>query len=77
MPMPMGPLPPKTIIEEKTVGDPARAEYLESQYKKLKKQLRKQIEYGIAKGGLVIKPYVVVNNQFSQSYICNASSVCF
>ena len=62
IPMPMGPLPPKTIIEEHTVGNPARAEYLESQYKKLKKQLRKQIEYGIAKGGLVIKPYVVVNN---------------
>lgn len=37
----------------------ARAEYLEKQYKKLKKQLRRQLEYGIAKGGLVIKPYVV------------------
>ena len=36
-----------------------RAEYLEKQYKKLKKQLRRQLEYGIAKGGLVIKPYVV------------------
>lgn len=54
-------IPPKTIMEEQPVGDTARAEYLESQYKKLKKQLRKQIEYGIAKGGLVIKPYVVVN----------------
>lgn len=56
------PLPPETIMEEKVLGDPSRAEYLESQYKKLKKQLRKQIEYGIAKGGLVIKPYVVLNN---------------
>lgn len=74
MPMPMGPLPPKTIIEEKTVGDPARAEYLESQYKKLKKQLRKQIEYGIAKGGLVIKPYVVVNNSNDNSESDNAES---
>ena len=55
------PLPPETITEERPVGDTSRAEYLESQYKKLKKQLRKQIEYGIAKGGLVIKPYIVVN----------------
>lgn len=54
-------LPPEKIIEEKPIGDTARAEYLESQYKKLKRQLRKQIEYGIAKGGLVIKPYVVMN----------------
>ena len=52
---------PETIMEERAVGDTSRAEYLESQYKKLKKQLRKQIEYGIAKGGLVIKPYVVIN----------------
>lgn len=53
---------PQTIIEDKPLTDTARAEYLESQYKKLKKQLRKQIEYGIAKGGLVIKPYVVMND---------------
>ena len=55
------PVQDKVITEERTVGDSSRAEYLESQYKKLKKQLRKQIEYGIAKGGLVIKPYVVMN----------------
>ena len=52
---------PKTIIEDKPVTNTARAEYLNEQYKKLKKQLRKQIEYGIAKGGLVIKPYLVNN----------------
>ena len=51
--------PPKTKTEERPVGDTQRAEYLERQYKKLRKQLRKQIEYGIAKGGLVIKPYIV------------------
>lgn len=55
------PMPSETIIEERVSGDSSRAEYLESQYKKLKKQLRKQIEYGIAKGGLVIKPYTVMN----------------
>lgn len=54
-------LEPPTIIKEKPKTSTKRAEYLESQYKKLKKQLRKQIEYGIAKGGLVIKPYLVAN----------------
>jgi len=52
---------PKTIIEDKPVTSTDRAEYLNKQYEKLKKQLRKQIEYGIAKGGLVIKPYLVAN----------------
>ena len=52
---------PKTIVEDKPVTSTDRAKYLEEQYKKLKKQLRKQIEYGIAKGGLVIKPYLVAN----------------
>ena len=54
-------MPPETIKETKPVGNTERAKYLESQYKKLKKQLRKQIEYGIAKGGLVIKPYIIKN----------------
>ena len=48
-----------TIKEDVPDGPTERAEYLESQYKKLKKQIRRQLEYGIAKGGLVIKPYVV------------------
>lgn len=54
---------PPTIMEDRPTTDTARAEYLNGQYKKLKKQLRKQIEYGIAKGGLVIKPYPVINNE--------------
>lgn len=52
---------PKTIVQDKPVTSADRAEYLNEQYKKLKKQLRKQLEYGIAKGGLVIKPYLVAN----------------
>lgn len=52
---------PQKIKETKTIGDTTRAEYLDSQYKKLLKKLRTQIEYGIAKGGLVIKPYVIQN----------------
>ena len=47
--------------EVETVGNSKRAEYLDSQYKKLKRQIRRQLEYGIAMGGLVIKPYVVQN----------------
>lgn len=52
---------PKMITEDKPTTSTDRAEYLEKQYKKLKQKLRKQIEYGVAKGGLVIKPYVVQN----------------
>lgn len=52
---------PKTITEDKPKTNTARAEYLESQYKKLLKVIRVQLEYGIAKGGFVIKPYVVEN----------------
>jgi len=52
---------PPTITEEKPVSDTKRAEFLNEQYKKLKRSLRKQLEYGIAKGGLVVKPYVVMS----------------
>lgn len=52
---------PKTIIQRTPVSNTARAEYLNEQYKKLKKKLRIHIEYGVAKGGLVIKPYVISN----------------
>lgn len=50
---------PKTIKEEKPVGNTERADFLNENYKRLKKRLRTQIEYGVAKGGLAIKPYVV------------------
>ena len=50
---------PKLIKDEIPKGPTERATYLNSQYKKLKRQLRKQIEYGVAKGGLVFKPYIV------------------
>lgn len=52
---------PETIIEDRPTSDVARAEFLNEQYEKLKKALRTQIEYGIAKGGLVIKPYIILN----------------
>lgn len=50
---------PKTIIQQTPKTKADRAEFLNDQYKKLKKQIRRQIEYGIAKGGLVIKPYII------------------
>lgn len=52
---------PPTIKEDKPVSSTDRAEYLNEQYTRLKQKLRTQVEYGIAKGGLVIKPYVVIN----------------
>lgn len=50
-----------TITVDKPISSTDRAEFMNSQYEKLKKNLRRQLEYGIAKGGLVIKPYVVMN----------------
>ena len=49
----------ETIVEEQPKSDTARAEFLNEQYTKLKRQLRRQLEYGIALGGLIIKPYYV------------------
>lgn len=45
-----------------------RAGYLNSQYKKLLKQIRKQLEYGIALGGIVIKPYIYVDGNIEFSF---------
>lgn len=45
-----------------------RAGYLNNQYKKLLKQIRKQLEYGIALGGLVIKPYIYVDGNLEFSF---------
>lgn len=50
----------KTIVKESVDGDTKRADYMNEQYqKKLISKLRSQLEYGIAKGSLIIKPYVV------------------
>ena len=51
---------PPTIVEETVEGDTRRANYLNEQYhKKLLSKIRTQLEYGTAKGSLIIKPYVV------------------
>ena len=50
----------KTIVRETVDGDTKRADYLNKQYHdKLLSKLRAQLEYGVAKGSLIIKPYVV------------------
>ena len=57
-------IPLSTAYQQKTervpTGPTERADFLSSQYKKLCRQIRRQLEYGVAKGGLVIKPYVVM-----------------
>lgn len=50
------------ITKDIPKGNTERAEFLNKQYEKLKDALRIQLEYGIAKGGLVVKPYVVKHN---------------
>lgn len=54
------PLYGSEVPEEITQGNTEKAEYLAEEIKKLKKDLRRQLEYGVAKGGFVIKPYVVM-----------------
>ena len=59
----MNSIPLSTAYMQKTqqvpTGPTERADFLNGQYKKVCRQIRRQLEYGIAKGGLVIKPYVV------------------
>lgn len=55
--------PQSTVKELVPKGPTERAEYLNNTYqKKILPKLRREVEYGIALGGLVIKPYVIVNN---------------
>ena len=53
-----------TITETVPKGNTERADYLADQFEKVKKQIRRQLEYGIAKGGFVIKPYPVFDDEF-------------
>jgi len=50
---------PKTVIKEKAKSPTERAEFMNKEYQdKLLSRLRTQLELGIAKGSLIIKPYV-------------------
>jgi A118 family predicted phage portal protein len=57
-------IPLSSAYRQKTqqvpTGPTERADFLNGQYKKLCRQIRRQLEYGVAKGGLVIKPYIVM-----------------
>lgn len=59
--------------EEVPAGPTERAEFLNKQYKKLLLQIRRQLEYGIAKGGLVIKPYVKLYRNNTQNSVSDSS----
>ena len=53
---------PKKLVEEKATSPEERAKFMNDEYhNKLLPKLRTQLEYGIAKGSLIIKPYVVKN----------------
>ena len=53
---------PEFITTETPIGDTARAEYLNKQYQdKIISKLRNIVEFMVAQGGFVIKPYVVFN----------------
>ena len=47
------------IMESKPTGSTDRADFLNDQYKKVLSKLRTQLEYACAKGGIVIKPYLI------------------
>lgn len=46
-------------MQVKITGDSDRAKFIRNNFKKVTSSIRKNLEYGIALGGLVIKPYVV------------------
>lgn len=73
-----GGISPSTAFQKKTeyvpTGPTERADFLKKQYKKLQRQIRRQLEYGIAKGGLVIKPYIVMYEQID-TYEENTNNV--
>ena len=46
-------------MEIKVTGDSERAEFMRKFVKKIDASIRKELEYGIALGGLVIKPYAM------------------
>jgi A118 family predicted phage portal protein len=55
---------PMTIIQETPQSPEERAKYMNEQYQtKLLPKIRTQLEFGIAKGSLIIKPYVVKSKQ--------------
>lgn len=71
-------IPMSTAFQQKSqkipTGPVERAEFLNKQYKKLLKQIRRQLEYGIAKGGLIIKPYIKMYSSNQNAVNTNQNS---
>ena len=53
----------KITTKQSPVGNPERAEFMNKNYQeRCIRPLRRQLEYGIAKGGIIIKPYPVIHS---------------
>jgi A118 family predicted phage portal protein len=52
----------ETGVEQAVTQDDTRAAYLQEQMDQVLPKLRQQLEYGCAKGGLVMKPYISGDN---------------
>ena len=67
--LPVLPKGARTIVVDEPISSPDRANYLNEVYqKKIINKIRPQLEYGIAKGGLVIKPFVVPKRTPNSKY---------
>ena len=56
-----------TIKKSVPKGNTERADFLADEFEKVKKQIRRQLEYGIAKGGIAIKPYPIFDDDFKST----------
>ena len=56
-----------TIKKNVPKGNTERADFIADEFEKVKKNIRRQLEYGIAKGGLVIKPYPVFDDDYKST----------
>ena len=59
--------PTRKEIQKKPVSAPDRAEWLNEAYQeKIIHKIRPQLEYGIAKGGFVMKPYIIMKKKINE-----------
>ena len=57
-------------MDVKITGESERAKYFDTQFEKVMSTIRQELEYGIALGGFVLKPYVVKapNNTYEMQF---------
>ena len=58
-----------TIEMTVDVSGSARAEFLDEQLEYITPRLRQNVEYGCAKGGLMLKPYITPNRKIAVDYV--------